>query len=191
MEKEIRKKTIRTRELKEIISFLERMGWIENIITYDNETVVQIETTKEETILYEIIDAGKENEFIVNTDYIPKESIYDKDTINNKEHHLFIVESTIDEMKEVIALAKNDYQEEEATAIRDELIELLDNDSLLDGVDISLITRIDTMVCRGWLFNYKGRGFVLIDMGNCHWSYLCTVEEMLVGMHYNQFAKEY
>lgn len=109
----------------------------------------------------------------------------------SKEHEFFVFENMKCELECLLELCKDDYQSVEATKEKEEFMAIVKANPELENVKAHLVNRVDSMVFRGWLFNYKGRGYVLSDIGNGHFSYLCTAEETLVGVHYNNFESEY
>ena len=92
------------------------------------------------------------------------------------------------EMNEVLLLAKADFDSVEAKAEREELKSLIqqqngsteDRELLKDLKCASSLTTIG--FCRDWLFAYKGRGYVISDLGNQWMEYRCTVEEFLLSL---------
>ena len=117
-----------------------------------------------------------------------------KDFDNNpvsKEHELFVFENMKYELETLLRVCKDDYQSEEAIKDKEEFMALVKADPELENVNTRLVNRVDSMVLRSWLFSYKGRGYVLRDIGNGCYSYVCTAEETLVGVHYNNFGSEY
>lgn len=109
----------------------------------------------------------------------------------SKEHELFVLKNMKEEMLHLINICKEDYQSKEAAIERNEFKEILKADPELKKASIQLVNRVDSMIFKCWLFSYKGRGYVLCDIGNGSFSYVCTAEEALVGIHYHKFQSEY
>lgn len=167
-----------------------RVYYLEGHISKNNEAPRKII----EQIFTEV---DNNNDFIVDRDIDPSQddTLLLSDKINDKLHHLIIVNNMMSEMQKLINICKKDYQDEEATAIRDEFVEIVQDDPTIDSNIykdiIKFVTRMDSMIFRSCLFKYKDRGFILADIGNGNWNYVCTAEEALVGFHYKQFGIEY
>lgn len=101
----------------------------------------------------------------------------------------------IEELKALTNITKPDYLSKEHSDIENELIEIVKKDSLIESLlknkEIRLIGRIDSIIHRGWLFEYKDRGFILKDLGNTHWIYMCSAEELVLDIYMKVTHRKY
>ena len=93
----------------------------------------------------------------------------------------------IQELKEIINMSNCDYLHAEFISIQNEFKNIVKRDSLLDSImktkEVKIVGRIDSLVDRGWLFQYKDTGHVLRDIGNNHWLYICSIEELILDIY--------
>ena len=93
-----------------------------------------------------------------------------------------------EELATVLSMVKEDYQSEEARQTEEELKALIQqqtgtpkDDELFAG--LKMVHRLTLIgYYRDWLFTYKGRGYVISDLGNQWMGYRCTVEEFLTSL---------
>lgn len=100
---------------------------------------------------------------------------------NNKN---FIIKKK--QLETLLRITKNDssnYEVKEYFRQENELEEILKTNDLLEDVNIRCIGSLEHFTSRTWLFEYKGRGYVLWDNSNGHYSYLCTAEDFLYGLY--------
>lgn len=82
-----------------------------------------------------------------------------------------------EQLKTLLNIVKDDLTLEETLNGKEELRAILKINDELEDVDIKCIGSLTHFVFRSWLFEYKGRGYILLDQGNGHYSYFCTAED--------------
>ena len=92
----------------------------------------------------------------------------------------------IQDMNRLTEIAKGDYDTTDAQIEAMRLKQKLMMDSCICeesyGDELKLIGRVDSLIHGGWLFEYLGRGYILRDIGNCHYTYCCKAEDLLLSL---------
>lgn len=107
-----------------------------------------------------------------------------KEFVNNSPITGINMELLIKELSCITDIARDDFESKEAMDIAKELEDIIKDKPLpLNlGSKLKMVTRVDSLLYRTWLFEYKERGFLLYDIGNGYYKYSGTVEEYLLGV---------
>lgn len=92
------------------------------------------------------------------------------------------LKDTIKEMDALLKACKPGFEQVEALGIKDEFKKILKENRVLDGVDTHMVSGLSRFMYGCWLFEYKGRGFVLNDLGNGNFGYNTTAEECVLEL---------
>ena len=98
------------------------------------------------------------------------------------------VSTILNDLQVLTEACRQDAGSDEALAIAKELQIHLSEDSCLDNIwssDIKGCYHLGALTYRSYFIEYKGRGFILCDIGNGNWSYVATVEEFLLNYHWD------
>ena len=92
------------------------------------------------------------------------------------------------ELTHIISMVREDYVSDEAKTQANELKALIETQQTEES-DAALIKNLKAITAlstigyyRDWLCEYKGRGYVLVELGNNHCEYRCTVEEFMSAL---------
>lgn len=101
----------------------------------------------------------------------------------------------IGEMKEqlgaLLSIAKdyNNLDEAREYFVQQHVLrEMIETNDELEGIDIKSIGSLARFAHRAWLFEYKGRGYVLLDNSNGHYNFCCSAEEFLHRLKLTEIA---
>lgn len=86
------------------------------------------------------------------------------------------------QLEALLSIVKEDLTSGEVLSREEELKAILETNDELEDVDIKCIENLTHFVYGSWLFEYKGRGYVLLDQSNGHYSYFCTAEDFFYDL---------
>lgn len=121
---------------------------------------------------------------------IQKEDEKRKKLLNSPEHKNFVIDSITTELNTLLQEYKIvNYSSDKVKEAEEEFKDILKNDSTFEGFE--MISRIDSMFCRCYLVRYKDVPFIISDIGNSNWSFVCNTKEAFYKIATNDFGSEY